>query len=74
MTGFLTAAGGRILSSIPNRGETLEPGASKQISYSIYNIQLATDPKPIFIITIRTGDNIKESDSGNNIAYMTILI
>lgn len=74
MTGYLTAAGGQILSSIPNRGETLAPGASKQISYSIYNKQLGTDPKPIFIITISTGANIKESDSGNNMTYMTILI
>lgn len=74
MTGYLTAAGGQVLSSIPNSGETLAPGASKQISYSIYNKQLGTDPKPIFIITIRTGANIKESDSGNNMAYTTILI
>lgn len=74
LTGFLTAAGGMILSSIPNRGETLLPGATKQITYSLYNKQLGTDPKPIFIIVINTGVNIKESDSGNNMAYMTILI
>lgn len=74
MTAYLAAAGGRILSSIPDRGETLAPGASKQISYSISNKQLGTEPKPIFIITIRTSAHIIESDSENNMTYMTILI
>jgi hypothetical protein len=73
MTGFYVAAGGRILSSIHGRGETLEPGASKQISLNSTNQILKRNPKSIFIVNIRTGGNIVEINSGNNLEYVTII-
>lgn len=67
MTGYLSAAGGWILSNIPNRGEVLAPGGSKQESYTSNNVVIARNPKPIFILTVTTAND--ELDKTNNVVY-----
>ena len=73
-TNHFKPAGGRILSDIPNRGETLAPGASKQISYSASNVTLIKNPKPVYMITVNLFSTIPETDKDNNKTYMTILL
>lgn len=72
MTGYLSAAGGQILSNVRGRGEMLNPGTTKQISYTLYNQVIPRDPKPIFIINAATGES--ETDKNNNMAYTYILL
>jgi hypothetical protein len=73
-TNHFSAAGGRIMSDIPNRGETLAPGASKQISYSCYNIILVKEVKPVYYITINHFSALPELNKDNNNTYMAILL
>lgn len=73
-TNHFKPAGGRILSDIPNRGELLAPGDSKQISYSIFNVTLLKDPKPVYLIGVNLFSNIQEITKDNNKTYMTILL
>ncbi len=73
-TNHFKPAGGRILSDIPNRGENLAPGASKQISYSIFNVSLLKDPKPVYLIGVNLFSNLQEISKDNNKTYMTILL
>lgn len=67
-------AGGRILSDIPNRGEALAPGASKQISYSISNVTLQKDLKPVYLIGVNLFSTLPEISKDNNKTYMSILL
>jgi hypothetical protein len=73
-TNHFKSAGGRILSDIPNRGETLAPGASKQISFSCTNLTLIKNPTPVYMITVNLWSDIEETDKDNNKTYMTILL
>lgn len=73
-TNHFKPAGGRILSDIPNRGEVLAPGNSKQISYSIFNVSLVKEPKPVYLIGVNLFSNLQEITKDNNKTYMTILL
>ena len=72
-TSYFTPAGGNSLSDVTGRGETLAPGASKQFSFSPGNYQLQRDAKPVYLITINPFGGVKESNTANNRASMTIL-
>lgn len=72
MSGFLSAAGGQLLCNAPGKGEVLNPGGAKQISYTLFNKNVAPNPKPIFIINASTGET--EIDKSNNLAYTYILL
>ena len=73
-TNHFKPAGGRILSDIPNRGEALAPGASKQISFSVSNIALTKSPTPVYMLTVNLFSTIQETSKDNNKTYMTILL
>lgn len=72
-TSYFTPAGGNVLSDVTGKGETLAPGATKQLSFSPGNFQLQRDPKPVYLITINAFGGVKESNTTNNRASMTIL-
>lgn len=70
---FKSACGG-ILSDIPNRGELLAPGGSKQMSYSCFNVTLIKDVKPVYLISVNLFSTIPEISKDNNKTYMSILL
>lgn len=67
MTGYLTAAGGKTLSNIQNRGEVLAPGASKQIIIPVFNQIIPRNPLPLFIVTVNTA--MDELNKSNNLVF-----
>lgn len=59
---------------LSEKGEMLQPGASKQASMSCFNIQLQKTPRPIYYITINPHSDIKELNLSNNRVPFTILL
>jgi hypothetical protein len=73
-TNHFKSACGRTLSDIPNRGESLAPGGSKQITYSCFNVTLVKDLKPVYLIGVNLYSTIPEISKDNNKTYMSILL
>jgi hypothetical protein len=74
MTGIFQAAGGRLLGNSSGRGETLEPGATKQITIQYNNKTFAKDPKPVYLLSVDDDNSIQETDESNNVASAVILL
>ncbi|MFZ1786427.1 MAG: hypothetical protein WAU23_14575 [Ferruginibacter sp.] len=74
LTGVFRYTGYSDVNKTNDPGESLQPGATKQVSISFRNKQLDKAEKPVLLLVIDPLNQMNELDKENNRVYQTILL